>query len=269
MTATVSTTGPTRRTRGVALRLGLLAVALLLSPSRSHGSAGSWVSWAGVVREYGLHDDPEIDPYGDLVADGRVLVAGGLAEGLTNCYGRALRSPDGLVLAHRIDGTPRYGQSATLLADGRVLLAGGYDATATHLASAELYDPETGLFSPTGPMAAARLFPTATLLPNGKVLMAGGMPDGTVVLRSAELYDPATGRFAATGDMTAPRYLATATLLKTGEVLVAGGDGFLSQAQSRAPPEGLGRALRPIDRRLPVDRFDAGPTDRASSRSAR
>ena len=46
--------------------------------------------------------------------------------------------------------SPRYGHTATLLLNGKVLLAGGRDANASTLVSAEIYDPETGTFGPTG-----------------------------------------------------------------------------------------------------------------------
>ena len=126
----------------------------------------------------------------------------------------------------------RAAHTATLLADGRVLIAGGIRTGEAALASAEIYDPQTRKFSPTGSMAAVRSGHTATLLKNGLVLLAGGFDDEDTVA-TAELYDPATGRFEPTGSLTAPRGGATATLLRDGRVLVAGGyDGDRSLASA-------------------------------------
>src|SRR6202142_1335801 len=128
--------------------------------------------------------------------------------------------------------TRLYGYTATLLKNGKVLVTGGIGGNSApydDLASAELYDPATGLFTATGSMSATRENCTATLLNNGKVLVAGGYNDqnsdfyDSYSLASVELYDPATGTFTATGSMNNPRGGHTATLLSNGKVLVAGG----------------------------------------------
>ena len=55
-----------------------------------------------------------------------------------------------------------------------VLVAGGHDVNDGTLASAELYDPASGTWTPTGSLNTARAIHTASLLPNGMVLVAGG-----------------------------------------------------------------------------------------------
>lgn len=52
--------------------------------------------------------------------------------------------------------TGRYAHTATVLDDGRVLVAGGFGSGFDAQATAELYDPATGTFTPTGDMTAAR-----------------------------------------------------------------------------------------------------------------
>jgi len=129
---------------------------------------------------------------------------------------------------------PRFDHSVTLLQDGRVLVAGGspllVDGNADALASAELYDPATGFWTPTGDMTAPRVAHVAVLLRDGRVLVAGG---GTglrlqgsgfsevQLTATAELYDPATGTWERTGDMAAAHGFA-GVLLPNDEVLVAG-----------------------------------------------
>ena len=144
-------------------------------------------------------------------------------------------------------GARRASKTATLLRDGRVLFTGGYECAPAGQdgiwASAEIYDPTTGSFSPTGSMHAPREFHTATLLNDGRVLIAGGLSgappttssailasfetaeSSASVLATAEVFDPATGTFTTTGSMSTFRDHHTATLLTDGRVLVAGGGG--------------------------------------------
>jgi hypothetical protein len=148
--------------------------------------------------------------------------------------------------------TPRTSPTAIALRDGRVLVLGGYDIAAREpevgavstgidlvsysghapapppspanfgpeftvpvLATAELYDPASGTWSPTGPMHFARYDAAAVRLADGRVLVVEsgdlrGVAGGGVVFGGgggAELYDPATGRFTITGDLPDTRHL--------------------------------------------------------------
>jgi WD40 repeat protein len=116
----------------------------------------------------------------------------------------------------------RSGHSATLLPNGKVLIAGGMRRNQDFYSSAELFDPATGKFQPTGSMAIARVGHASVLLRNGKVLVAGGWV-GHDCTDSAELYDPATGKFQPLPKMTTRRGRPNATLLATGDVLITGG----------------------------------------------
>jgi galactose oxidase-like protein/Kelch motif protein len=163
-----------------------------------------------------------------LLLDGRVLITGG-----NDAYGHSLASAElydpktGTFSPTGSMATARGFHTATRLADGRVLIAGGDSAgwSAGHgLASAEIYDPKTGTFSPTGPMTESRGSHVATLLPDGRVLITGGVDsNGRASLASAELYDPKTGKFTPTGSMADGRTFHAAALLEDGRVLVTGG----------------------------------------------
>ena len=166
-----------------------------------------------------------------LLPNGEVLLAGGVSlvccdpvstSELFDPKTNQFRDTGSLI-------TSRYGHTATLLPDGRVLPVGGLappgpNMAAQALPSAELYDPATGTFTPTGSMVDARSGHTATLLSDGKVLVTGGRQNESInVLQGAEIYDRASGGFTVTGNMTERRASHTAVLLKDGRVLVAGG----------------------------------------------
>ena len=167
---------------------------------------------------------------------------------------------------------PRNLHVASLLQNGKVLIAGGnavlppagegvweFDG----LVSAEIFDPETGVSTPTGDLTASRSKDHGILLPDGRVLIisrdyklpvemydthsgrfdsvanapwtfgtwtATLLPNGEVLLISGSpavgrwrVFDPATGTFSDAFAMDHPGFGHTATLLKDGRVLIVGG----------------------------------------------
>jgi N-acetylneuraminic acid mutarotase len=180
--------------------------------------------------------DPQMGSVAPL-ANGKVLIAGGAgnsdgANSSTVSHLAELFDPStGKFSKTGAMHTYREGLTSTTLQDGRVLVAGGDKGDlvdgAGPLASAELYDPKSGKFMPTGSMHEGRTGATATLLASGKVLIVGGQgADGQ--LSSAELYNPQTGEFTLTGSMATGRLGHTSTLLKDGRVLIVGGSSTLA-----------------------------------------
>jgi hypothetical protein len=163
-----------------------------------------------------------------LLRDGRVLVVGGSSAGrYPNAHIEAsaeIYDPaTGRFSMTGSMNTARHKQAAVLLSDGRVLVVGGSDNRDWRgkYASAELFDPATGRFSPAGEMASQRfkLMHGVVRLPDGRVLIAGGA-------ERPEIYDPATKTFQpVSGGVGNSRYFSSATLLADGRVLIAGGYG--------------------------------------------
>ena len=155
-------------------------------------------------------------PNGMVLFTGKAFTTGG---GIEDPQAELYDPTTGLFTTTGSMTAVRVSHAATLLPNGTVLVTGGASDSGlvADLASAEIYDPATGLFTATGSMTTARSMHTATLLSDGTVLVAGG---GSA---SAEIYDPATGLFTATSSMSMGRDGHTATLLSNGAVLVAGG----------------------------------------------
>jgi len=166
-----------------------------------------------------------------LLPNGKVLIAGGddtvaplsSAELYDPATGRF--SPTGAMSIGREE------QTATLLDNGKVLIAGGFyyegplaEPTVDEmLSSAELYDPATGQFTPTGSMHVARFDAAAIKLLDGRVLIAGGGDISSCSIASAEIYDPATGTFSLVGSLANASLGLQAALLHDGRVLIVGG----------------------------------------------
>jgi hypothetical protein len=180
----------------------------------------------GTLNPAGSMIDARFNHTATLLADGRVLIAGGRErEGKILASAEIYDPATGEFTPAGEMTTRRVGHTATLMPDGRVLIAGGStgDFYVGALSSAEIYDPVAGTFTKTGNLTQSRLAHQATPLADGRVLITGGQSEEWANRDSAEFYDPASGLFTAGAKMTEKRADHTATLLADGRVLVTGG----------------------------------------------
>ena len=223
----------TGRANHVAIRLlnGKILVAggYALEPSTRLASAELYDPVTEAWSVTGSMSEPRDLAAAALLPDGRVLVAGGSGAG-TNLNALATAEiydpATGRWSRAANLSVARGGHSATSLANGKVLVAGGGSGTFTaptlH-ASAELYDPATGVWMTTGSVTIARGFHRAVALPARRLHLTGGDDFGSTVFPSSDLYDAASGAWSITAALGTGRISHSATVLRNGSVLVAGG----------------------------------------------
>jgi hypothetical protein len=184
----------------------------------------------GVWTPTGSMTTVRVDHTATLLPDGRVLVAGGWVSYVTPTASVEIYDPGtGTWTATGGMNIRRAQHMATLVTSGplsgMVLVVSGLDENYITQSSAELYDPNTGLWVNTGSMTIARYWDSASpaILPDGSVLVVGG----TICcpyhwLNEAELYDSVSQTWTPTSTKMTTANEET-ILLPDGRVLVAGG----------------------------------------------
>lgn len=160
-----------------------------------------------------------------LLPDGKVLIVAGFRKGpdtYSQLYSNTAEIYDPARRKFTYTGSlhvARCGQTATLLAGGKEVLITGGNNDHERLASAELYDVQTGRWTQLPDMLAGREGHKAILLKNDKVLIIGGTADPQ---SAVELFDPSTRKFEKTGPAPYDPGSA-AVVLADGRILLAGG----------------------------------------------
>lgn len=184
--------------------------------------------------------EPRLSHTATLLADGRVLIAGGSGEGGQRRSAEIYDPVDESFTPVGDMTVTHYRHAAVLLSSGQVLVAGGlhpYSSGGGARDEAELFDPVAGAFTPTGDLNTQRSSFRLTALLDGSALVTGGQSSG-VLMDPVERYDPSSGEFVPTGVLADGRGTHSATRLSDGCVLIAGGyiqtDYFTTELTDRA-----------------------------------
>lgn len=214
------------------------------------------VAQGGHVAPAGTLSTPRSHHTATVLADGRVLVAGGRGQAATETLA-STELYDPATNGWR-PGPPmttaRAGHTATALLDGRVLVVGGTAPAADGssrfeaLASAEVFDPKKNAWAAVGPLAEARNGHTATRLDDGSVLVIGGARPVHVHLASVERFDPKANTFSPRRPLGQGRWLHEAVALKDGSVVVLGGRSNQAAGDGGAPLPKPGLAVPTVER---------------------
>lgn len=172
----------------------------------------------GAFEETGLLSQARQTHAATRLADGRVLITGGVAPGGAHLDSAEIFDPaTGEFTSAGEMSVGRLAHGSILLDDGRVLIVGGFGNP--YLASTEIYDQAAGTFSPSGEMRFGRQFPSLVRLADGRVLVHGGAFEERV---APEVYDPATGTFTLLETPPGFEWPSQATGLLDGTVLLTG-----------------------------------------------
>jgi len=162
-----------------------------------------------------------------LLKDGKVLVTGGEDNDSTVLSSAELYDPE--TESWSTTGsmsTARVYFTLSLLRDGMALAVGGFLAcpVCSSLKSTELYDPTTGLWTPSGDLSVGRSRHAVAQLSKGKVAVIGGWDENLDSTTSVEVYNPTQHSWATVGSLCGARIEHTATRLLDSRILVTGGE---------------------------------------------
>ncbi|SEH15797.1 Kelch repeat-containing protein [Thermoleophilum album] len=167
-----------------------------------------------------------------VLADGRVLVAGGFSEGGGTATAALFEPRSRRWLPTGRLAVGRFAHTVTALPDGGALVCGGSSVAgpqAGYLNSCERFDPAAGHFGLAPALPGPRANHAAVLVPNGPsgapaVVITGGLTRSTPALTTVDALTVGAAAWQPLMALENGRYHHTATVLPDGRVLVVGGE---------------------------------------------
>jgi hypothetical protein len=171
---------------------------------------------------------PRADARAVTLAQGRVLVVGGVSSDWSTCLASSeLFDPATQTWAAVGDmSVGRCAHSLVKRANGQALATGGYDSSYTDLGSTETFDAATGRWVAGPSLRSPRSYHESTLLTNGEVLVAGGsqLPSERLNSRGSSWQSAAA--------LPASFFGHTLTSLPGAKAVVVGGESVLTYTAS-------------------------------------
>ena len=194
-------------------------------------------------------------PSATLLADGKVLIAGGAVTN-TQTIGMSkaeIFDPSTNQFTQTAGDLPsgRANHVAALLPNGKVLIVGGTKGPSEPQATVT-FSPSTGLFTNgVNMVATGRVEFAGARLPDGRILYCGGCTSDSCAsgrVNTCEIYDGTNDTVVATGSMVAASSEHSMITLPTGKILLAGGvtSTILGRAEIYDPTAGTWSTTGPF-----------------------
>jgi len=160
---------------------------------------------------------------GTLLADGRILVAGGAYSAITASAEIFNPATDSWASVAPMN-IARTNHASVLLPSGDVMVLGGWTGNFEPTASVEVYSPSNDTWTQIAPLSGPRIRISANVLGDGSIFVAGGTPtsDGPATGVTERLFTLA-GTWMLGPTLNRPRAAHSATILPDGRVAYIGG----------------------------------------------
>lgn len=181
-----------------------------------------------------------------LLADGRVLIAGGLGVERLNGQAPAVEAITSAFIFDPLQNTflpagamptGRMWHAATLLGNNQVLVAGGMDTQLATVRTAAVFNPADGIWTSVTPGSSDHTF-GSLVTTQGQTIFAGGCQTTNnggqlgfsgIATPTVERFDPASSTFSAGAANAGDRLFMGSNAMSTGRAFFAGGQGVNGQ----------------------------------------
>ena len=179
----------------------------------------------GVWTVIGSLNTARFVPTATVLANGKVLLAGGLVDGSTSSTSEVFDPTTGTSVTTGVMNERRYEHQAVLMGDGKVMVNGGRDGGSGSYYSndVEIFDPATGTWTVAPSMVQARMEAITTRFSDNTILAAAGRNTPGTSAPGSEVFDPSTMTWNNTAAVMEPVCWAGSIPFPDDRFMITGG----------------------------------------------